>query len=176
MKSGLRRSAGWNLAFGGVLYAAFHGGAIRPDSGSDGPWVLGLATHALTLVLVTWGLVGARRRLQLRVWVSGLWIGSTVMAFLGLTVGHPLWSVAMLGFALSIAVATGRRALPGLLVLGGGLWLGLFIAGARIGDENGRELAGVEPLVALASLLIMGSGLVWLGLIVAHEPEPGGSA
>ncbi len=82
-------------------------------------------------------------------WVSRVWNGSTVMAFLGLTVGRPLWSVAMFGFVLSIAVATGRRA---------------------------RKLAGVEPLVALASLLIMGSGLVWLGLIVAHEPEPSGWA
>lgn len=92
--------AGWALVASGALFAVFHGLALVGDGFGDDLWIIGLSVHAVLIVLTMVGLVTARSQLGLAGWASGVWNASIAFAFLGLTVGHPLWSLALLGVAV----------------------------------------------------------------------------
>ena len=145
---------------GGILYIVFFAGRFVGLEIGDDLWYLNLTLHGILLGLLVGGLaIAAFTNEKGR---TGLLVGAT-LGFLGLSIGHPLWSAAMVVVAVTI-YQLGLRLPATLLGLGGLGWLWIFLAGVRIGDENGRELTGSEPAVALLSVVAMGVGLILFGI------------
>jgi len=166
-----RTVAGWALMTAGVLYATFHGSAILADAGDDW-WWLGLLVHAFLILSLMVGLIGARHRLDLEGWAGTIWTASTVLAFLGVTVGHVFWSAAMIGIAAVALVVLNRRIVAAVMTIGAIGWLYLYITGVRVGDENGRLITATEIRTAVLALTLMAAGMVALGANVAGHVEP----
>lgn len=167
-----RTGAGWALVMSGVLYAAFHAGAFLMTDDGDDLWWLGLVVHGVLVVCLMIGLIGARRRFDLEGWAGTTWTVSTVLAFLGVTVSHVFWSVAMVGIAAVTSLVLRRSAVAAAITLGAIGWLGVYAIGVRIGDANGRLITSGERGVAALSLLLMGAGLVGLGITSLRRPQP----
>ena len=161
------RLSGWLLIGSGAVYFLFYGPQFLGVD-LDGPRQLAVLVHLLLLSLTLAGLIGARRALNLEGWLGSLWTVSTILAALGLTVGKPFWSAAMLGLGLVSIVLLRARLVGWLLAVGGAIWLYLFAEGVRIGDENGRPVVDGEPTLALVAVILMALGLIGLGLKVRN--------
>lgn len=163
-----RRLSGLFLILGGILYIVFFAGRFVGLEIGDDLWYLNLTLHGILLGLLVGGLaIAAFTNEKGR---TGLLVGAT-LGFLGLSIGHPLWSAAMVVVAVTI-YQLGLRLPATLLGLGGLGWLWIFLAGVRIGDENGRELTGSEPVVALLSVVAMGVGLILFGIEQTRVSHP----
>lgn len=163
--------AGWALMTAGVLYATFHGSAILTNAGDEW-WWLGLLVHALLIMSVMVGLIGARHRLRLRRWEGTAWTISTVLAILGVTVGHVFWSAAMIGIAAVALVVLNQRIVATVITLGAIGWVYLYITGVRVGDENGRLITATESRTAVLALTFMAAGIIALGAHIAGHLGP----
>ncbi|HEY6634365.1 MAG TPA: hypothetical protein VI141_02010 [Acidimicrobiia bacterium] len=163
-----RQLSGLFLISGGALYMVFFAGRFVGLEIGDDLWYLNLTLHAIIIGLLVGGL--AMAAISNEKGRTGLLVGAT-LGFLGLTIGHPLWSAAMVLVAVTI-YQLGLRLPAMLLGLGGLGWLWIFLAGVRIGDENGRELTGSEPAVALLSVMAMGVGLVLFGVEQTRVSRP----
>jgi hypothetical protein len=158
---------GWLLVGSGCVYAFFYGPQFAGlDFGA--PWSVALAVHAVLLILTMWGLVAAIRTVGPDGWPLALWWLSTLLAFMGLTVGKPFWSAALIGLAVLALIQVRSVVVASLLAAGAALWLYLFATGVRIGDENGRALIGEEPMIALTAVVFMAIGLIGLGMKVVN--------
>jgi hypothetical protein len=158
---------GWLIVGSGCVYAFFYGPQfVGLEFGA--PWSVALAVHAVLLILTVWGLVAAIRTVRPDGWPLALWWLSTLLAFMGLTVGKPFWSAALIGLAVLALVQFRSGVVASLLAAGGALWLYLFATGVRIGDENGRPLVGEEPMIALTAVVFMAIGLIGLGRKVVN--------
>ena len=157
-----RSVAGWALVMAGLLYATFHGSAILTDAGDEW-WWLGLLVHGLLILSLMVGLIGARHRLDLEGRARTTWTASTVLAFLGVTLGHVFWSVAMIGIAAVALMALHQRIVATVMTLGAIGWLYLYLIGVRVGDENGRLINPVETRAAVLALTLMAAGIIVLG-------------
>ena len=161
----LMGSSGWALIAGGVLYWLFYSSEVGGFELGDDYWMLTLSIHALTIVAIVVGLVGGHSAFAVRGWASRLWWVSTAFAFLGLTVGNPLFSVAVFGLAVLAFARLHAPVVALLLAVGGGLWLYLFILGVRVGDQNAQPPTGSEELMGIAATTLMSLGLIGLGVL-----------
>ncbi len=156
------RVPAWGFVAVGVLYATFY----LPDIigvESEVLWVIGILIHLALLMVTVVSLVLAFRLLEPDGWLVPVWIATICSAFLGLTLGLPFWSAAMIGLAV-IGVTEIKAPTVSLLVsLGSVLWLFLFVNGVRIGDEHGRLMDSTESAIALVSLGLMSAGLIGMG-------------
>jgi hypothetical protein len=162
--------AGWALVVSGALYAVFFGLDLVSDGFGDGFWIVGLSAHAVLIVLTILGLVKARSLLRLEGWASSVWNASTVFAFLGLTVGHPMWSLALLGVAIVAFTEPGGVVVPALLTTGALGWLYLFLSGVRVGDDNGPTPTDGQIAIGVVAVTLMALGLIGLGLSLRRSP------
>ena len=170
-----RTVAGWALMMAGLLYATFHGSAILTDAGDEW-WWLGLLVHGLLILSLMVGLIGARRRLDLEGRAETIWTASTVLAFLGVTVGHLFWSAAMIGIAAVALMVLHQRIVAIVMTLGAIGWLYLYLMGVRVGDENGRLINPAEARAAVLALTLMAAGIIALGVQVVQSRPGGGEA
>ncbi len=178
-------AGGWLLASGGLAYFLFQWSAttLAPGWFEDNPlsgfWPASLGLHALALSLIIGGMwligLGLGRRHE----STGLWWAAMISTFLGLTMSHPLFSAGMVLVAVFEYRVHRRRLVPLLLVVGGLLWLYVFLAGAHLGDENSRAPVGLERWAALFGLAAMCCGLVMVGITYvrssSHPPSVAGS-
>ncbi len=153
----------------GILFGAFHTGAILGTDDGDDFWWLGLLVHALLIVTLMIGLIGARRGLDLEGWAGPAWTTSTVLAFLGATTSHVLWSAAMIGIAAVVLMVLHQRIVAAVITLGAIGWLYLYVTGVRVGDANGRLITPTETRAAVFALTSMSVGIIALGVTVAHK-------
>lgn len=165
------RIGGYSLIVGGVAYALFHAAALLELGLGRNLWVLGLALHGVTVLTIGVGLFLAGRELRLMGWESTVWNVATVVALLGVTVSHFLWSLALLGLAV---VVMGRLSSPvaaGLLSAGATAWLYLYVVGVRIGDDNGPAITDGQVIIGLLALALMAAGLVVVGLRLFRQAQ-----
>lgn len=167
--------AGWALMTAGLLYATFHGSAILAEAGDEW-WWLGLLLHGLLIVSLMVGLIGARHLLDLEGRAATIWTASTVLAFLGVTVGHVFWSAAMIGIAAVALMVLHLRIGAIVMTLGAIGWLYLYLMGVRVGDEDGRLINPAEGRAAVLALTLMSAGIIALGMAVVQSRPGGGEA
>lgn len=157
------RFAGWGLMAGGALYWLFYGSTVGGFGLGDDYWMLTLAVHALSIVAIMLGLIGARAAFSLDGWGSTVWWVATALAFLGLTVANVFFAWAAFGLAVVAFVSLRHPGTAGLLVVGGGLWLYLYLVGVRVGDQNARPRTETEELIGLIATILLALGLIGLG-------------
>ncbi len=154
--------AGRFLVAGGALYAFFWGSFLVGNFGDD-LWLIGLAVHGVLIFLIIAGLVAARSRLRLEGWASWVWNTSIAFAFLGQTVGHPMWSLALFGLA-GVGFTKLGSAVAASLAAGGLGWLALFWSGVRVGDQDGPTPTDGQVVLGLIALMLTALGLIGLGV------------
>jgi hypothetical protein len=162
--------AGRLLIVAGVLYIVFYGLRFIPVDFPEVPWFFQLGLHGLLILMVVAGLTLVGRQFIDSGWPWSLWYVGVALAFAGLSIGHPFWSAAMLVLSVVMVVAHRQWATALLMTVGGSLWLYLFLAGLRIGDENSRPIQGAEPAIALVAVLLMAAGLIEIGRFVTRAP------
>jgi len=167
-------TAGRLLIVAGVLYMPFYGARFTGVDLPEVPWLFQLGLHGLLILMGVAGLALVGRQFSDSGWPWALWYVGVALAFAGLSIGHPFWSAAMLVLSVVMVVVHRQWATALLMTAGGSLWLYLFLAGLRIGDENSREIQGAEPAIALVAVLLMGAGLIEIGRFMSRHPQVSG--
>lgn len=145
----------WALPTAGILYALLQASAVTDIGLGDDLLRLGLAMHAVILVVAMIGLIGVGTSLRLTGWTAATWWASTALALLGLVVAHVFWSGALIGIAAVLVVRFGATLAGAAMASGGVLWLYLYLVGVRIGNDEGRAITSAETAIALCALALM---------------------
>jgi hypothetical protein len=166
-----RMAAGGSLIAAALAFGWFWMSSLFALSG---PWMLGLALHGLTFVLLGIGFSLTGRRLGLGGWRRPAWWLAAGLVALGSVTGWPLIIAGLL--LLGATEITADRLLAGATFALGGILLGtIYLGGTSLGDESRPEPDAAERALAAAGIASTCAGLALIGGAQLRAPiAPGG--
>jgi hypothetical protein len=163
--SNVGKMTGMSLIAGAVAFGLFWG---RELVEVEPPWMLSLAVHGLSILLISLGLINMQRKTEASPAQRTVgWIAVT-MTILGLLTILPLFLIGLA--CLGILWVVSRNWVRGSAVTIGALvFLAAYLFGSRIGDEGARELSDALSAVFASALVLIVGGLVATGLQQASD-------
>ena len=157
------RIGGWSLVLGSFAFLIFWGAA--PTSVNDAvPWLVALALHGMSMVLLSIGLVLTARCVTQP--IVGCWVtrAGAAVAIAGLLTVFPLIPVGFGIFAIGLVLAGRDRIGAVVATAGSVVLLATYVLGARVGMEDAPELSDGLRVAFQVSVLLIAVGLVIVGL------------
>jgi len=154
------KMAGISLIAGTVAFGLFWG---RELVEVEPPWLLSLAFHGLSILLISVGLILIQRDTATSPTLRTVgWIAVTV-TIVGLLTILPLFLIGLA--CLGILWVISRSWVRGsVLTIGALIFLAAYLFGSHIGDEGARELSPALRVVFASALVLIVGGLVAAGL------------
>ena len=157
------RIGGWSLLLGSLAFLIFWGAA--PTSVNDAvPWLVALAVHGTSIVLLSIGLVLTARNVTQP--IVGSWVtrAGAAVAIAGLLTVFPLIPVGFGVFAIGLVLAGRDRIGAVVATAGSVVLLATYVLGSRVGMEDAPEPSDGLRVAFQVSVLLIAVGLVIVGL------------
>jgi hypothetical protein len=165
MGSTVRKISGVSLIVGALAFGLFWGRElveIQP------PWMVSLAVHGLSILLISVGLIGMQLETAAPPTLRTVgWVANTI-TIVGLLTVLPLFLIglACLGVLWVVSRAWVRGS---VLMIGALVFLAAYLFGSRIGDEGAREIGPTLSVAFSSALLLIVGGIVSTGLQQASD-------
>lgn len=160
-----QRAAGVSIILAATLFWAFWFSALLWQDGGviiglgEVAWTVQLAIHALTVLLLGWGLVMVTRSATER---RGPGMAGVVLLPLGMVTIPPVMWVGIVVLAAH-AWAVNHRITAGMLLAGAGGLVTAYALGARVGTEGMPTLSTAQAAWYGAGLTVTALALVGIG-------------